>query len=190
MIKRAFAPPEERLRQLIAREKAMPAVLAEARKNLDNPPRIYTEIAIEQIDGNRDFFKTAVAAAFPTVTDKALLAEFKQANDAVIAALDDYKKWLKDDLLKRSNGEFAIGEDTYRKKLAADEMITLSLDELLAIAEKDLRKNQAAFAETARLIDPKRTPLQVLDKVQADFPPAGEAPVDDAERARRARAGS
>ncbi len=174
MIKRAFAPPEERLRHLIARERAMPATLAEARKNLENPPRIYTEIAIEQIDGNRDFFKTAVASAFPTVTDKALLAEFKQVNDAVIAALDDYKKWLKDDLIKRSDGEFAIGEDTYRKKLAADEMITLSLDDLLAIAEKDLRKNQAAFAETARLIDPKRTPMQVLEKVQADYPPASK----------------
>ena len=94
MIKRNFAPPEERLRQLIAREKAMPAALAEARTNLQNPPRIYTEIAIEQMDGNRGFFETAVASAFPTVTDKALLAEFKQANDAVIAAMADYKKWL------------------------------------------------------------------------------------------------
>src|SRR5687768_5197848 len=46
MIKRNFAPPEERLRQLIAREKAMPAALAHARTNLQNPPRIYTEIAI------------------------------------------------------------------------------------------------------------------------------------------------
>ena len=35
----------------------MPNALAEARKNLDNPPRIYTEIAIEQLDGNRDFFE-------------------------------------------------------------------------------------------------------------------------------------
>jgi uncharacterized protein (DUF885 family) len=174
MIKRAFAPPEERLRHLIAREKAMPATLAEARKNLENPPRIYTEIAIEQLDGNRDFFKTAVAAAFPTVTDKALLAEFKQTNDAVIAALDDYKKWLQGDLLKRSTGDFAIGEDTFRKKLAADEMLTLSLDELLAIAEKDLRRNQAAFADTARLIDSKMTPMQVLEKAQADYPPAAK----------------
>ena len=174
MIKRAFAPPDERLRQLVAREKAMPATLAEARKNLDNPPRIYTEIAIEQIDGNRDFFRTAVASAFPTVTDKALLAEFKQANDAVIAALDDYKKWLQGDLLKRSNGDFAIGEDTFRKKLAADEMLALPLDELLAIAEKDLRKNQAAFADTARLLDPKRTPAQVLESVQANYPPAAK----------------
>jgi uncharacterized protein (DUF885 family) len=174
MIKRAFAPPEERLRHLIARQKAMPAVLAEARKNLDNPAKIHTEIAIEQIDGNRDFFKTAVAAAFPTVTDKALLADFKQSNDAVIAALNDYKNWLKEDLLKRSTGSFAIGEETFRKKLAADEMITLSLDELLTIAEKDLRKNQAAFADTARLIDAKSTPMQVLAKVQENFPPAAK----------------
>jgi uncharacterized protein (DUF885 family) len=174
MIKREFAPPEERLRQLMLREKAMPAALAEARKNLQNPPRVYTEIAIEQIDGNRDFFKTAVAAAFPTVKDQALLDEFKQANDAVIAAFDDYKTWLQNDLLKRSRGDFAIGEDTYRRKLAADEMIDRPLDDLLAIAEADLRKNQAAFAETARSIDPKRTPLQVLEMVQADHPPAAK----------------
>ena len=153
MIKRNFAPPEQRLRQLIAREKAMPAALAEARKNLENPPRIYTEIAIEQIDGNRGFFETAVASAFPGVTDKTLLAEFKQANDAVIAALSEYKKWLQEDLLKRSTGNFAIGEETFRRKLAADEMIDLPLDELLAIAERDLRRNQAAFDETAKHID-------------------------------------
>jgi uncharacterized protein (DUF885 family) len=172
MIKREFAPAEERLRQLIAREKAMPAALAEARKNLDNPPRIYTEIAIEQMDGNRGFFETAVASAFPGVTDRTLLADFKTANDAVIAAMAEYKKWLQDDLLKRSNGDFAMGEQTFGKKLAADEMIELPLDELLAIAGRDLEKNQAAFADTARLIDPKRTPLDVLKTVEANHPPA------------------
>jgi uncharacterized protein (DUF885 family) len=174
MIKRAYAPAEERLKQLVAREKQMPQALLEARRNLDNPPKIYTDIAIEQIDGSRDFFKTAVAAAFPEVTDKALLDEFKQANDAVMAALADYKKWLQDDLLKRSNGDFAIGADTYAKKLAADEMIDLPLDRLLAIAEQDLKKNQAAFAETAKQIDPAHTPLEVLARVQADHPPAGK----------------
>lgn len=174
MIKRAFAPPDVRLRHLIARQKAMPAVLADARKNLENPPRIYTEIAIEQIDGNKEFFQSSVMSAFPNVTDKALLAELKQTNDAVIAAFDEYKAWLKTDLLKRSTGAFAIGEETYRKKLAADDMIELPLDDLLAIAETDLRKNQAAFAETAKLVDPKRTPLQVLEKMQDDHPPAAK----------------
>jgi uncharacterized protein (DUF885 family) len=172
MVKREFAPAEERLRKLIAREKAMPAALAEARKNLDNPPRIYTQIAIDQLDGNRSFFETAVPEAFGSVTDKTLLAEFKAANGAVLAGLADYKKWLQDDLLKRSNGEFAFGEDTYRKKLAADEMIDVPLDQLLATAERDLKKNQAAFAESAKRIDPHRTLQQVLAKVELDHPPA------------------
>ena len=149
MIKRDFAPPEERLRQLIAREKAMPAALAHARTNLENPPRIYTEIAIEQMDGNRGFFETAVASAFPTVTDKALLAEFKQANDAVIAAHGRVQEVAAGRSVEAIERNFAIGEETYRRKLAADEMIELPLDELLQIAERDLRKNQAAFAETA-----------------------------------------
>jgi uncharacterized protein (DUF885 family) len=172
MIKRAYAPPAERLKLLVAREKQMPAALLEARKNLDNPPKILTEIAIEQIDGSREFFKTAVAGAFPDVKDKALVDEFTAANGAVMIALADYKKWLEADLLKRSNGSFAIGAETYAKKLAADEMIERPLDELLAIAERDLAKNQAAFAETAKRIDPSRTPMAVLAKVQAEHPPA------------------
>jgi uncharacterized protein (DUF885 family) len=38
LMARKFAPPAERLRALIAREKLMPAVLADARRNLANPP--------------------------------------------------------------------------------------------------------------------------------------------------------
>ena len=174
MIKRKFAPPEERLRKLIVREKAMPAALQEARKNIENPPLIYTQIAIDQIEGNRSFFQAAVPGAFTDIQDKALLSEFKSANDAVIAAMAEYKTWLQTDLLKRSTGTFAFGEDTYRKKLAADEMIDVSLDDLLAIADRDLKKNQAAFAEAATLIDAKKAPLQVLASIAADHPPAAK----------------
>jgi uncharacterized protein (DUF885 family) len=88
MIKRNFAPLEERLKQLIAREKLMPQALKEARTNLDNPPRIYVEIAIEQLDGNRDFFKDSVTDAFKDIKDAALVTEFKKANGDVVAALN------------------------------------------------------------------------------------------------------
>ena len=43
IMKRAYAPAADRLKALIAREKLMPAALAEARRNLDNPPEIYTQ---------------------------------------------------------------------------------------------------------------------------------------------------
>lgn len=174
MISRAFAPPEQRLKSLIAREKLMPNALAEARKNLDNPPRVYTEIALDQIDGNRDFFDQDVPEAFADVTDGALRAEFKTTNDAVIAALNDYKIWLRNDLLPRSNGSFAYGEQTYRDVLAADEMITTPLSDLLSAGEADLKRNQQAFADAARRIDPTKTPMDVLADVARDFPPPSE----------------
>ena len=174
MISRTFAPPEQRLKSLIGRLKLMPNTLAEARRNLDNPPRVYTEIAIEQLDGNRDFFAKDVPAAFAEVKDAALLAEFKKANDAVLAALADYKAWLETDLLNRSNGSFAFGAETYQKVLAADEMVTTPLSDLLAIATEDLKRNQQAFAEAAGRIDPKKPPADVLADVEKDYPPASE----------------
>ena len=107
MIKRDVRAARRAPAALIAREKAMPAVLAEARKNLDNPPRIYTEIAIEQIDGNIGFFKTAVPAAFAASRTRRCSRSSRAANEAVIAALGEYKTWLQNDLLQRSKGDFA-----------------------------------------------------------------------------------
>ena len=106
--------------------------------------------------------------------DPALLAEFETANRAVIAALEDYQKWLQSDLLPRSNGSFAYGAKAYSEVLAADEMITTPLAELLAVAQKDLTSNQRAFAEAARKIDPAKAPAQVLAEVAKDHPPASE----------------
>src|ERR1043166_6297429 len=76
IMKRKFAPAEDRLRALIAREKRMPQVLEQAHTYLTTPVRIFTQIAIEQIDGNISFFKKDVTAAFAGVTDKALLDEY------------------------------------------------------------------------------------------------------------------
>ena len=171
MIKREFAPPEVRLRQLIAREKAMPAALAEARKNLENPPRISTEIAIEQMDGNRGFFETAVATAFPDVTDKALLAEFKHANDAVIAAMADYKTVAAGRPLEAIERRLCDRRGNVPRKLAADEMIDMPLDELLAIAERDL----AGIRRRLPRGSPDRSETDgrsVSEAVESDHPPA------------------
>jgi uncharacterized protein (DUF885 family) len=170
MIKRAFAPAPDRLRALIARENLMPAVLDEARRNLDNPPAIYTDIAIEQIDGTIAFFKTDVPAAFQSVTDAALLAEFKRSNQKVIDALDRYKTFLQKDLKPRSKGAFALGADTLAAKFRNDEGVDLPLDQLLAIAQRDLEKNKAAFRSTAEQIAPGKDPRAVLLSISSHHP--------------------
>jgi uncharacterized protein (DUF885 family) len=163
-----------RLKSLIAREKKMPAMLVEARKNLKAPVTIYTEIAIEQIDGNISLLKNDLPAAFSEVKDAALNAEFKQANGAVIAALGDYKTYLKKTVLPASKPDYAFGAQTWSKAFAAQEMVDLPIEKLLAIAEADLARNEAAFQAVAHQIDPKQSADKALQEIEARHPKAEE----------------
>jgi uncharacterized protein (DUF885 family) len=172
IMKRNFAPEADRLKLVIAREKKIPGLLAQAKINLQTPPEIFTKIAIEQIDGNQGFFKNDLPLAFSEVKDPALLADFKASNAAVIAALGDYKSWLQKTLLPQSKGSFALGAATYSQMLAANEMVEMPLDQLLQVAEADRQKNEAALVETAKLIDPKLSVEDALKKVEAEHPPA------------------
>ena len=170
IMERKYASPDDRLRSLIAREKQMPSRLDQARVNLKNPPRIYTEIAIEQLPGLVSFFEKDVPSAFKDATDPALKAQFAESNAAVIAALKSYQNWLQKDLLPRSNGDFRIGADTFRKKLEYDEMVDIPLDKLLEIGRADLKKNQDHFNALAKEIEPNKDPRAVLDELGAMHP--------------------
>ncbi len=170
IIERPYAPAGQRLASLVAREDQMPAALEAARQNLKNPPRVYTEIALEQLPGDISFFRNDVPKAFAGVKDAALLARFHKANDAVIAALESYEAWMKSDLLPRSNGDFRIGAANFSAKLRDDEMVDVPLDRLLAIAYSDLHHNQDQFRKVAYSLDPSKTPMQVLAELQADHP--------------------
>jgi uncharacterized protein (DUF885 family) len=172
IMSRTFAAPEARLKSLISRERAMPKVLKDARENLKNPPKVYTEVAIEQLPGIADFFGHDVSLAFEKVTDPKLLAEFHKTNDQVIAALKDYEKFLREDVLPRSNGDFRLGAENFSKKLALEEMVDIPLDRLLQIGYNDLHANQRRMQETAAQIDPSKTPRQVLEDLEKDHPPA------------------
>jgi uncharacterized protein (DUF885 family) len=174
LMERTFAPPDERLRSLIAREKQMPAALDAARPNLKNPPHISTEIALEQLPGLISFFQSDVPQAFAAARDERLKAEFARTNAAVIAALESYQTWLKSDVLPRSNGDFRIGADAYQKKLEYDEMVDTPLPKLLQIAYADMRKNQAEFGRVARAVDPMKQPRQVLEELDRDHPAPGD----------------
>ena len=174
LMERPYASTNTRLHAAVEREKLIPQALLDARKNLKNPPKIFTEIALEQIDGDISFFQNDVPSAFFSGSDAATDAEakaaFAKSNTAVIDALKSYGTWLKSDLLPRSNGDFKLGADTFRKKLLYDEMVDISLDRLLQIALEDLHRNQAEFARVAREVDPTTTPQQALAELATIHP--------------------
>jgi hypothetical protein len=171
LMERTFASPDDRLQSLVAREKQMPAALEAARQNLTDPPRIYTEIALEQLPDIISFFQKDVPEAFRQAQNEELKHEFSQTNKSVIAALQGYQIWLKKDLLPRSHGDFRFGAETFSKLLLYNEMVDTPLPKLLEIGYADLHKNQAEFNRIAREIDPNRQPREILAELGRDHPP-------------------
>ncbi|HYK40053.1 MAG TPA: DUF885 domain-containing protein, partial [Candidatus Eremiobacteraceae bacterium] len=173
IMNRRFAPPDDRLRSVIAREQKFPELFASARTNLQNPPQISTQIAIEQMPDIVSFFENDLPSAFKDASD-AVKADFTKTNAATIAELKKYQTWLKDDLLPRSKGDFRIGAETFSKKLLYDEMVSTSLDRLLEIGVTDLHKNQAEFARVAKLVDAQKSPTEVLAMLASRHPAPNE----------------
>jgi uncharacterized protein (DUF885 family) len=171
---RNFAPAEERLRSVIAREQAAPKMFAAARHNLENPPRVYTEVALQQLPDTIEFFRHDVPHAFSSVKDPKLLAEFKKSNQTAVTELENYQNFLQHDLLPISHGDFRIGAENFRKKLLYEEMVDIPLDHLLEIGYADLHRNQQRLKQVAAQIDPKHTPREVLASLQKDHPAPGQ----------------
>jgi uncharacterized protein (DUF885 family) len=167
IIKRDFAPAEERLRSVIAREEKIPALLAEGKKNLRAVSKVGVEITLDEIPGIIDFVDKDVPLAFAKV-DAKQREPLTRSTEAAKRALADYGEFLKHDLLPRADAPIAIGEALYRKKLAADELIDAPLDELLKRGEAELERLQAAFKATAAKIDPKKSAAEVQALVQKD----------------------
>jgi uncharacterized protein (DUF885 family) len=172
IVKRDFAPPVKRLALVIAREKAIPALLAQAKANLKDVPRISVELTLEELPGGIDFLQHDVVAAFKGVKDAALQAELVRTTATATKALGEFGEWLKASVLPRAKPQFAIGEQRFVHKLAVDEGIDEPLDKILARGEAELARLQAEFKATAAKIDPKRAPLEVQASLQ-EHPPAG-----------------
>jgi uncharacterized protein (DUF885 family) len=172
LMKRSFAPPAARLRAVIGRLRAAPALLAALRANVENPPREFADLGLIVAKGSVSFFRTDLAAWAKTAAggDAELLAEFEAANGPVVAGFEAAAGWLQNDLLPTAKGRYAIGADAFLKKLETEEMLDIPLDRLLAVGEANLQRDREAFVATAAKIDPRKSPAEVLALLTAEFP--------------------
>jgi uncharacterized protein (DUF885 family) len=168
IMKRDFAPAEVRLASVCAREEKIPALLAEGKKNLKGVSRVAVDIALDEIPDTIDFFKTDVPSAFTGVKDAKLRARFAASTEKAMAALADYGDFLKKHIVPTANAPFALGEELFRAKLKAEEMIDTPLDELLVRGDAELKRLQGEFKATAAKIDPKRPYADVQVEMQKD----------------------
>src|SRR5262249_20631479 len=175
LISREFAPPEERLRSAIGRLDGVPAVVAAAKANLKNPPKVHTETAIQQIKGTTKLVKEQLEPLVKQAPE--LEKEFRAAQATALAALAEHQQWLEKDLLPRSSGEFRIGDEKFRKQLRFALDSNLSKEEILRRAEADLKVTRSAMYQTAAELWPKLFPGK---PVPADEAVAIKAVLEDA----------
>src|SRR5438477_5639521 len=147
LVARDFASREQRTPNLRQRMEGIPRVIAQAKANLQHSPRVYTETAVEQTQGAINLVREELAPLLDRLPQ--MKNELAPLQEKTAAALEDYKKWLQNDLLPRSDGDFRLGAEKYRKKLRFALASDLPMEEIMKRARADLDQTQNAIYETA-----------------------------------------
>jgi uncharacterized protein (DUF885 family) len=178
LLARDFAPLPERLAAVAGRLAEVPAVLAEARRQLGvlgSMPRVHLETAIGQFAGTIALVSGEVDNALKTAPQ--CEPQLARVRPAALEALAEHRAWLSArlDAATRS-GEFAdprIGPERFGRKLSLTLNAAADADAILARAHDDLDRISEEIAELAAQIAGSAQPgqvRQVLDQLAQDVP--------------------
>ncbi len=170
LLSRNFAPLPDRVRSLISRERQMPGLFDSAKANLTTVDATTAQIDRREIAGTVSFFSGALPSAVAPLKDPALKAQFAAANARVIASLNTYLAGADATVFAHPSGSFAIGPDRFAELLRLQELTPITLTAYESTGEAALAKTRAEFVATAKLVDPARTPQQVIASLSVHHP--------------------
>lgn len=142
----------------------------EAKRNLTNPARTWTENAIYQAYYARllltDFVPNAV------IPDPELERELEGAAVVALEAVEDYESWLENDLLARSTRPPTWTPDQINAYQIGKEMLDdYPVDEMLRVAAEDAVETRAAMMALAQKIHPSGDLRTVWENMKDEAPP-------------------
>jgi len=170
--------PTENLRDnLLSRLNRSPLLIQQGISNLSrresNPPRLWTEMAIESASGGIAFLDTLFS--HPKVqTEVTDVAELTAAIDESKSAIADFSHFLKDELLPRSDGVYGVGEEHYNLLLRKKHFLNHNAQSLLALGEELFAKTKSELASLAEELAPGKGIDAVARAIQEKHPSAEE----------------
>jgi uncharacterized protein DUF885 len=168
------SPAPARMRQAAAKLRGVAPLLASARANVKAPPQVFVERAAAMFHGVSDLLAHDLPLAFDDVRDAPLQKDLASAAADARRAVEAYTIELETTALASATGNYAIGTANVEARYRAEELIDLPARTLLAIGERELKKTQEAFVESARRVAPNRAALDVWREVLDDHPKRGE----------------
>jgi uncharacterized protein (DUF885 family) len=153
LMAREFAPMPERLKSATARMESIPALLAQARENLDpaRVPKIHAETVAKQNAGVLSLIDTFIV---PNAGQ--LAGEERTRLDAAVEtlrkAVAEHQDWLDKTLVPNAKGEFRLGQERYDEKLRFSLNSALSRAEIKQRAEAELKRVRGEMYGIARTV--------------------------------------
>jgi hypothetical protein len=169
----ASDPAPVRMRRIISKLSGVPALLADAKSNIKNPPKLFAERGAAMMRGAREMLGRDLTLAFEGVPNAALKDSLRRAADAAIPQISAYITYLERDVIPKANGDFTIGATNIARRYLAEELIDTPLSTMVAIGEKELAREQAAFRAAAAKLAPGKDPVAVWQEVRRDHPKMG-----------------
>jgi hypothetical protein len=155
MLVKDYAPWEERRAAAERRLRELPERIEEARGRLRRPPRVWTLMAIEDGEGAVEFLRGL------RELDAGVTARAREA-------VERYVRFLREDLLGRSDGSFVLGREGYDFHLRNDHFLSFGVEELERIGRREFERTKAMLAELDA-----RWP-ETLERMKREHPAAGE----------------
>ena len=169
-----FAPLEERLQKALGRLRAIPEVLARGKENISpgEVPPVWNQVALESAQQGLGLFSMLI----PALAQQApkLAPELNKASQAAAQALEDYARFLKEEVAAEARGDFAVGKELFEEMLREDHMLDYSAKELLETGWRLFEDTQAQMEKLAKEIGTGRTVKELLEEAKAEHPQAGE----------------
>ncbi|MET0240788.1 MAG: DUF885 domain-containing protein [Sphingobium sp.] len=172
-IARPYADAPTRMKAFIAFARTVPTAAAQIKANLKVPmPVSFIDFGKAGFKGLADYYVGDAKAAFASVKDPALQAEFDAAAGPASKAMADLANWLESNRATATT-DFALGEARFARMLDATELVTTPLAEMEAIGRADLKRNQDALKAACATFAPGRTIPACMEKMNARKPKGG-----------------
>ena len=166
-------PAPVRMRRIISKLRQVPALVAAARANIANPPRLFAERGASMMRGASEMLGKDLDLAFAAAPNGALRDSLRRAANGAIPLVDAYATYLEHDVVPRATGDFTIGAANLSRRYLAEELIDTPLASMVAIGERELGLSQAEFKAAAERLAPGRDPQETWRAVRRDHPKLG-----------------
>ncbi len=167
------APASERARRVLSKLRQTPRLIQAARDNIKDPPGIFVKVGIETMKGALSFIDQELPRAFADVDDLHLLGDLADAQTEASHVVGAYIQYLETELAPKARASFRLGRDKFEQKLRLEEGISMPIEKLLDIAERELRTTHEAFRSLAGRMNGS-DPLEAWARKKADHPGPGE----------------